>query len=574
MGLPYVSDPGITRHLAGFLHAQSAGAARPPDALLFNGGVFQPAVLRERVVDVMRKWYGGDWQPLVLTNPSLDLAVAWGAAYYGWLRQTGGRRIGGGIARSYYIAVNADAPADARSALNVLCVVPQHLEEEREVALAKPELELSLGQPVAFPLYSSTVRGEDRPGEVLRLRPDQLRQLPPLHTVLRGGKRSGTKRVPVTLAVRSTAIGTLEIYCQAKDGNNRWRLEFNVRDVLPEPSETPLGDESRAERPPTVRDVWPEHQVLAAAERIHATYTGSEAPAELTRALESVLEASRQDWPTGLCRRLWEFLAGVAEQRLRSPAHQARWLNLVGYCLRPGFGDPMDRFRIDQLWKLLAGPGRAASSTPRVAESGADLWILWRRVAGGLNATLQQALFDRLRPVLLTGKGKAGFRPGANELAEMWRAAASFERLPTSAKETLAEQLLRSLRRSPAPTYGFWSLTRLGARRLVYGPLNAVVHPQRVEAWLDAILGFEPANQSEHLAWAFCLAQLARKTGQRALDVDDSHQRSVLAVLRGLSIPGHWIHMVEEVTESEQEEQGQLLGDSLPIGLRLVPSTE
>ena len=30
------------------------------------------------------------WQPLVLTNPSLELAVAWGAAYYAFLRHTGG----------------------------------------------------------------------------------------------------------------------------------------------------------------------------------------------------------------------------------------------------------------------------------------------------------------------------------------------------------------------------------------------------------------------------------------------------------------------------------------------------
>jgi hypothetical protein len=94
------------------------------------------------------------------------------------------------------------------------------------------------------------------------------------------------------------------------------------------------------------------------------------------------------------------------------------------------------------------------------------------------------------------------------------------------------------------------------------------------EGWLDAVLGFEPGNDSERLAWAFCLAQLARRTGQRALDVDDSHRRSVLTVLRGLKVPGHWVKMVEEVTELEREEQGQMLGDALPIGLRLVKAEE
>src|SRR5205085_2846547 len=132
-------------------------------------------------------------------------------------------------------------------------------------------------------------------------------------------------------------------------------------------------------------------------------------------------------------------------------------------------------------------------------------------------------LGNRLRPILAPAKGKAVAKPGANELAEMWRAAGSLERLDVKLKEQLGAALLKQLRRSPAPTYGFWSLTRLGARRLLYGPLNAVLHPQVAEAWTDALLGFEPGHESERLAWAFCLTQLARKCGQRALDVDDSH---------------------------------------------------
>src|SRR5207244_10628796 len=195
--------------------------ADAPQALLFNGGVFQPQSLRDRLLDVLRHWYATPerpWQPLVLSNPSLDLAVAWGAAFYGWLRHSGGRRIGGGIARSYYVGVAGRERPEAASAtlgvaragLTVLCVVPQRLEEGQEIVLQEPELELALGQPVSFPLYTSTVRAEDRAGELLEVQPGQLLQMPPLHTVLRGGKRSGTRSVPVTLAARSTEIGTLE----------------------------------------------------------------------------------------------------------------------------------------------------------------------------------------------------------------------------------------------------------------------------------------------------------------------------------------------------------------------------
>jgi molecular chaperone DnaK (HSP70) len=586
MGLPYVSDPAVTRHLAAFLQNQSGTSPGAPAAILFNGGVFQPASLRERLVEVMQGWYarpGHDWKPLVLTNPSLDLAVAWGAAAFAWLRHTGGKRIGGGIARSYYVAIEGVAPAP-EGALTVVCVVPQHLEEGQDVELDKPELELSLGQPVLFPLYSSTVRASDKAGDVLHLQPDQLLQLPPLQTVLRGGKRGGARQVPVRLAARSTAIGTLEVFCVAKDGGNRWRLEFNVRDLVKDlaPRE-PDEDDSR---PAGVTDVWPEPLVQEAARRIRVAY-GKAAPApgepavtpqELTKALEVALDAPRHHWPTGLCRRMWEFLEEAAEERKRSPSHLSRWYNLVGWSLRPGFGDALDKFRIEQLWKLMAAqpraePGRGPRpGPPRQLESGADYWIMWRRVAGGLGSSLQRVLSDRLRPVLLPGKNTP--KPGSNELAEMWRSAASLERLDAKLKEALGNALLKPLKRSPVPTYGFWSLTRLGARALLYGPLNTVVHPQVAAKWVEAIVGFEPGNDSERMAWAFCLSQLARRTGQRALDLDDSLRLSVLSVLRGQQIPEHWSKMVEEVSELETEEQGQLLGDALPIGLRLVAAGE
>src|SRR5262249_44305599 len=212
-----VSDPAVARHLAAFLKRHLPADAAP-DAILFNGGVFQPAALRERLVEVMRRWYPSGWQPLVLTNPSLDLAVAWGAAQYAWLRHSGGRRLGGGIARSYYVAVENQASNAAPATMSVLCVVARRLGEGHGNILEKPELELALGQPVMFPLYTSTVRDDDHEGDLLAVAPDQLLQLPPLHTILRGGKRSGTKRVPVTLAARCTEIGTLELWCVARDG--------------------------------------------------------------------------------------------------------------------------------------------------------------------------------------------------------------------------------------------------------------------------------------------------------------------------------------------------------------------
>src|SRR5262249_38235790 len=229
----------------------------------------------------------------------------------------------------------------------------------------------------------------------------------------------------------------------------------------------------------TVMDVWPETQVQEAARLIRATYsTAADAPPapDLTKALEAALDAPRHHWPTGLCRRLWDFLAEVADQRRLSPAHFSRWYHLVGYVLRPGFGDSLDRFRVEQLWKLLHAPaaraGAAGKPQPqRLADGGADFWIMWRRVAGGLSAQYQATLFNRLRPVLRPARGKAAYKPGANELADRWRAAGSLDRLDGKHKEQLGHAVLKSLRRSPVPTYGFFVLTRLGARVLLYGPL-------------------------------------------------------------------------------------------------------
>ncbi|MCI0376294.1 MAG: hsp70 family protein [Gemmataceae bacterium] len=637
MGLPYVADPAITKHLASFLRKHQHAAPSPPTPLpqgegrprtpspptplpqgegrlphpspptplppgqgvyahpacvLFNGGVFQPAILRDRIIDVLASWFGTSqekWSPLVLTNPSLDLAVALGAAYFAWLRHSGGKRIGGGIARSYYLGVQGDAQAEGKTTL--VCIVPQHLEEGQEIVLAKPEMELALGQPVLFPLYTSTIRGDDKAGDILQVAPTQLLQLPPLHTILRGGKRSGTRSVPVILSARCTEIGTLELHCVARDGNNRWRLEFNVRDIVKEPEETAgEGDDAKQ----ALTDVWPEDQVQAAGKLIRGTYlsaplapggrgVGGEGvnPHQLTKTLEAALDAGRDKWPSGLCRRLWDFLAETADRRRQSPGHLSRWYNLVGFCLRPGFGDPLDRFRVEQLWKIMhaprstpLAPGGRGAKTMGPPEGGADFWIMWRRVAGGLNLQLQNTLLNRLRSVLLPAKAKNVAKPAANELAEMWRAAAALERIDVKMKEQLGPPLLKLCKRSPVPPYAFWALTRLGARVLLYGPLNAVVHPQTAQAWLDAIAGFEPGNASERMAWAFCMAQLARRSGQRALDIDDSHRETVLAALRTQSVPGHWIQMVEEVAELESDEQSQMFGEALPVGLRIIQSAE
>jgi molecular chaperone DnaK (HSP70) len=581
LGLPYVNDPAITKHLASFLRQQLPNGAAP-DAILFNGGMFQPQPLRDRILEVMTPWFeqnGKPWKPVVLTNPSLDLAVSWGAAYSAWLQYSGGRRIGGGIARSYYLGVSTVDAGERKSAApktdpamrtdfqTVVCVVPRRLQEGEEVRIPKPEFELAIGEPVLFPLYTSTVRSDDKPGDLLQVSPDQLLQLPPLHTILRGGKRAGAKRVPVTLAAKSTEIGTLELSCVSRE-NNRWKLEFNVRDVV-----TTSREPEEAEANRQVLDVFDEGKTQAAAEAIRGTFTrGLPTPQELTKQLESSLELNRSEWPTGLCRRLWDSLTEVADNRVKSPLHLSRWYNLAGFSLRPGFGDPIDRYRVEALWKLITATASGAISGGNklvVPEGGADYWIMWRRVSGGLNGALQQALWARLKLALIPAKNKPAPKVHPNELAEMWRAAASMERLDAKTKELLGDTLVGVVKRQPLPHYLFWSLTRLGTRVQFYGPLNTVVHPDVAERWIEQILDFHPESDNERLGWAFCLAQLARRSGLRGVDLSDEVCDGVAKLLRSMKLPEAWPKMVEEVVASEGDEQSRLFGESLPIGLRL-----
>lgn len=619
MGLPYVRDPAISRHLAAFVNTFAGEQA--PQAVLFNGGVFQSAQLRQRLLEVMKRWYdqpGHPWQPRVLTNPSLDLAVAWGAAYYGWLRQTGGQRIRSGLARSYYLGVsvnptastNTEAAESGRDDIcTVLCVAPRQLEEGTEICLEQPEMLLTLGQPVSFPLFASAVRPQDKPGQLVQVQRGQLQSLPTLSTVLKGGKRSGVREIPVVVTAKLTEIGTLELGLASRLGEQRWKLEFPLRtghtsSVATLPSEAlPVGSAAAD----AIGETWPEEILQAAGAAIQEAFNSadSEGVRQLPKRLEEVLRSSRDNWPIGVCRQLWPVVAQCASQRTRSPAHLARWYHLAGFCLRPGFGENLDQHRVEQLWKLLSVPGKAATvSSVRAGEGGPEYWIMWRRVAGGLSATLQQALWDRLRAFLIPQKGKAPpYRPNAHELAEMWRVAASLERLPVHTKQQLGEALLRLTKRTPIAPFVFWALARLGSRQPLYGPWNCVLPAEVAAGWLRQLLQLEALvsgatrpnrtpddaqtsgvpstptsaerNSSGPMSqdlrdWLFCLAQLARRTGMRNLDIDDTLRQEVLIRLDKYAAPSDLLQAVQQGGVRAEQEVGHFFGEKLPLGLRLA----
>jgi len=523
LGLPLVSDPAVTRHLAAFL--ASAGDARP-DAILFNGGFFIPEILRERVADVMEHWYGK--RPVIFENRDLDLAVAVGAAYYSYVRKTGaGLLVRGGLPRAYFIGLG-----DGRA----MCLVPRGTEEGSTIEIDPGSLHLLANKPVSFQLYSSRTRTEDKSGEVVEFSSEEREELhlhAPLHAVLRFGK-AGERLVPIKLGARLTEVGTLEIWADSKETDHRWRLQFELRKA------------SAAKAPSRPAAVIGEEALAAALAMIPATFGGDSAPEELPAKLEQALGLGRNSWPLAAIRKLADAMIELAEGRKRSAAHEARWLNLCGFCLRPGFGFPGDDYRIEQARRVYASGLQFANQVQNEIE----WWIFWGRVAGGLNKNQQTDVFQRLSPTLLPRSAK---RPRVNPslLREMWRAAASLEFLPIQTKTHLGDELVARIAKGDFIDTALWCLARLGARKLFYGPINQVLPATTVARWLEPLLKIQKAEDA--------VAALARRTGDATRDLPAATLDLVRRAFPGVDLDAE--------ASDNLAAMNKIFGEELPSGL-------
>jgi hypothetical protein len=248
LGLPYAPDTAVTRHLARFLarHTDVSATSAPirrgpaglacPTHVLFNGGVMKAGAVRTRIVEVLSAWLRQEgFDALddrhVLDAPDLDHAVAQGAAYYGMARRGRGVRIRSGAPRSYYVGIESAMPAvpGLPAPLKALCVVPFGMEEGTSASIGGLEFGLLVGEPAEFRFLSSTIRKSDPVGALIDDWGDDLEELSPLEVTLHVDGKQDTA-VPVTLESRVTEIGTLELWCVARDGNNRWKLELNIRE--------------------------------------------------------------------------------------------------------------------------------------------------------------------------------------------------------------------------------------------------------------------------------------------------------------------------------------------------------
>ncbi len=551
MGLPYEDDPSIIKHLATFLNESSSGnIENGPDYLLFNGGTMKAACFQQAVLHSLNRWFPKK-HVTTLPSASLDYAVSRGAAYYGKARRGLGVKIGGGMARGYYLGVNVSG------AIQALTLLPRGSEEGTSY---EPETTFWLipNTPVSFQLYHSHTRLHDRSGDLVAIDPVELQTLPSVNTVLRFGKqetgKATTEKIPVHLGIRYTAIGTLELWLKSQNTSHQWALEFQLRSSSGQDNTLSNLNQGRKD------EILDSSQLQKAKEVILETFTGSLHPKQTMEVLEKTLQLSRQQWSLSVLRALADALLLQGGNRKRSVEHTLRWWNLAGFFLRPGYGFPLDDYRLKEFWKVLLGELKGKKSQ----EEQIQQWICYRRIAGGLNKGQQAQLSSEILPTIL--KSGAIAPKGKGEIyshSEKIRVLGAFELLDVATKIRLGDALIDYIVSQNGSEADFWTIGRLGARHLAYGSFAHVVPPEVAMKWINKLLTI----QSPHIA--FIIGNLARKTDRRDLNVSQQVIDSVLRCFAGGEAEARLKKLLLTEAELTQEEQNQVFGEQLPHGLTI-----
>ena len=565
-GLPYEQEPAITRHLCWFLEQHAADVAvflqkdRPePDIILFNGGSLKPAVIRERIRGAIRQWFGqpDDTLPRVLQNPDPDLAVALGAAYYGRVKIGQGVRVGSGSPRAFYLGVagrpEADTPKE-KDRKQAICLVERGLEEGTDIELQDRQFEVLTNRPVTFDIYSSSFRSGDRCGDLVTI-DDSLTPLPPIQTVIQYGKKGIQTRIPIHIAASYTEMGSLALWCRSLVSAHRWHLQFQLRTVS---APAPVADQEVFES--SVVDDVREMVREAFADGASDTHLVS-----LAKDISKRVERPRDKWPLTFIRSIADELIQLENVRTGSPVSESRWLNFFGFCMRPGFADGLDPHRMKKIWQIYI----QGMCHPNHLQVQSEWWIMWRRVAGGLKPGRQRQFFQDLTPILFPGKGARKKAPPQQRL-EIWMAVANMEHLLAKDKIKCGRALLSEIKPKKCRPQHFWSLSRMGARELLYGPVDRVIPAKEVAAWIETLLSI---NWRDPRPIAAAIAQLARKTGDRTRDLDHADIEPVMAWMtqdphREQLLKPH-IRYLKEVVPLAKQEQTNIFGESLPAGIVL-----
>lgn len=585
-GLPYATEPNILKHLAEFLweHRRTGRSDEQldqpdlvlarPDWVLFNGGVLESPQVRDAILNQIATWFSPvepNWKPGCLEGNRLDLAVAHGAAYYGMVRRGEGVKIDATLARTYYLQVSQSPP-------KAICIMPASAHPGERFALKGMVFDLAVGEPVRFQLLSSNTRLTDQPGNLVEIDLASMNNMPPLQTVLRIDSRKSKQTVPVELEIELTEIGTLQVLLTATNeidrvSKGRESNPSNNGGVCDPPMQWMLEFEARASTEQTksagmVANQESINKSRAAVEALLGTEQAA-APKEVIGKLTEWLGAKKHQWEPAVLRELWSGLIRFSDYRKRSPAHEARWMNLLGWCLRPGFGYPGDEWRVGETWRAVHN-----KLVHRTAENLSETIILWRRISGGFTAGQQKALFQdiwpRVRSTLLGGSGAS---LNSNVLNENLRLIGSLEWIEATEKIQVTQQLLDSLARKKNHSLVgpiLWAAGRLGCRVPVYANLQMIVPARYVNTWANQLLGLEKQFSENNLSTvSLCLALWCRLTGDRYRDVDSTLRSRVIEWMEAQKVSDQQIELVRTGGDLSCEDATSVMGEALPLGFTL-----
>jgi hypothetical protein len=481
--------------------------------------------------------------------------VARGAVIYGRALQGRGLRIGGGSAHGYYLRVEGAAE-------RAVCVVPRG-SKEGERHLAAVPLALQLGRPVRFDLFASDAGPVHAPGQLVAIDDERFERLPSVATSFEGDTAGAVEEIRVGLAGELTPLGTLDLACvEAGAGGRSFRLAFELRGAEPALSRRATS------LPPPPRSRARLDEAAEAIQRVFGKGRSDVKPREtkdLFRELERLL-GERVAWTTEVTRTLFDVVASKHRARRRSADHERVYWMLTGFCLRPGFGHPLDPGRI-ALVEPLFSEGLAFADEARGWQ---QFFIAWRRMCAGLSERTQGAIRKLVDPHLAPAELKLakpkGFKPLAYD--EMLELASFLERVPAQLRTTLARYVLERTWTARDPR--LWAaIGRIGARVPAYASAHHVIAPNDAERLLDHLLR---EKWDEMPSAPRAAMQLARVTGDRARDVAESVRREVQSRLERHGARADFIRAVSEYVPVEEADRLENFGEQLPVGLRLLDS--
>lgn len=553
MGLPYESDPSIPCHLLQFLkYAKrvSSDTAKHDDILfpnkvLFNGGTMIPVILRQRIIESIKNWFNGR-EVQELKSRDLSLAVAYGASYYGRTKSHGGVKVKTAAVKSYYLKV---AQADKDASEKILCIMPRGSDENKKIHTPGSFI-IETNKTLHFPLFSSATRIGDKEGVHLDESED-ISFVSSLFSML----RYGTKHEKVSLKARITSelteSGVLRIELESQSTTHKWPLKFDVRLIT---------DGDSFVLPENI--VTFDSEIVNKSKSFFENYFSSTKVQNISlfKELESITSTPKDEWPIHFLRSLSDTLLEVDYKTLKNPDIEAKWLNICGFSLRPGFGDPEDEIRLRKVWQLWS----AGLNNPNDSQTLSEWWVFWRRIISGLKSGHQLSIYQEISKHLIPkGIYQQRIKFGEQPKAEMFRCLGSLELLSEKQKRAIGNILIERVKK--LEPYEYWVFARIGARKLFHAPANCVIESKTVESWLTQF--FKESSMSHDKL--FAISRIAALTPDRAVNVSAETISKAVSFLKKANAPSHWIKHLQEVIQDDVKEKTKLLGDSVPLGITI-----